>query len=152
VARGDREWPLNEAQRPYSRDERAALGTGYTRVRGIGRAWVSSSPTRIPIRSQSIRIKRITNRLSPSPSTQPAVEAAVCADAASVAATCFLTSSKWNQALSKADCALRLTLLPHGFDRTEARDALKIFNREKQVRSQPTLTRSPTLTRHQEVE
>jgi hypothetical protein len=34
----DRKWPLNEGQRPHFRSVRVALGTGYDRVRGIGRA------------------------------------------------------------------------------------------------------------------
>jgi hypothetical protein len=33
---GDREWPLNEAQRPHFRGGRVALDTGYNRVKGIG--------------------------------------------------------------------------------------------------------------------
>jgi hypothetical protein len=52
LTRADREWPLNEAQRPHCRVARVALGTGSTRVRGIGRAWrnggVSSSPALNP--------------------------------------------------------------------------------------------------------
>jgi hypothetical protein len=48
---GDRNQPLNEAQRPHFRGVRVSLRTGYNRVRGIGRAWrndgVSSSPTRV---------------------------------------------------------------------------------------------------------
>ena len=63
---------------------------------------------------------------------EQAVEQQACADAASVAARYFLTSSKWNQQLSTADCVLRLTQLQHNFDRTEARDAVKIFDREKE--------------------
>jgi hypothetical protein len=61
-----------------------------------------------------------------------AVEQQACADAASVCARYFLTSSKWNQQLSTADCVLRLAQLQHNFDRTETRDALKIFDREKE--------------------
>ena len=38
LARGDREWPLNEAQHQHVRGVRVALGTGYNRVRGIGRS------------------------------------------------------------------------------------------------------------------
>ena len=41
--------PLNDEQRPHVRVVRGVLGTGYTCVRGIGRAWrnggVSSSPS-----------------------------------------------------------------------------------------------------------
>ena len=36
ITRGDREWPLNEAQRSHSRGVRVALGTDYNWVRGIG--------------------------------------------------------------------------------------------------------------------
>jgi hypothetical protein len=57
-SRGDREKPLNDGQRPEFRGVRVALGTGYNRVRGIGRGghetarvgtarlwWVCSLPT-----------------------------------------------------------------------------------------------------------
>ena len=37
LARGDREWPVNEGRIPNFRGVRVALGTGYNRVRGIGR-------------------------------------------------------------------------------------------------------------------
>jgi hypothetical protein len=36
LARGDRERPLNDAQRPHSRIVRVALDTGFNRVRGLG--------------------------------------------------------------------------------------------------------------------
>jgi hypothetical protein len=54
LARGGRERPLNEAQRPSFRGVRVALSTGYDCVRGIRRASgngrVRSSLTQTPIR------------------------------------------------------------------------------------------------------
>jgi hypothetical protein len=63
---GDREWPLNEGQRPNCRGERVALGTGYNHGRGIGRAWRNSRascrpPPEIPnvtIRNLFIAVRR----------------------------------------------------------------------------------------------
>jgi hypothetical protein len=45
---GDRERLLNEGQLPDSRGVRVALGTGYRRVRGIGRAWRNGRGTSSP--------------------------------------------------------------------------------------------------------
>jgi hypothetical protein len=56
-----RERPLNEAQRPHFRSVHVALGSGYSRVRGIGRAReLIFHPNPNPIRA--IRIPRIAER------------------------------------------------------------------------------------------
>jgi hypothetical protein len=64
-ARGNRKWS-NERQFPNFRVVCVALGTGYTRVRGIGRAsrngLVRDLPPEIPIRPN--RVKQITVRHS----------------------------------------------------------------------------------------
>ena len=66
LARGGRERPLNEAQRPQFRGVRVALGTGCDRARVIGPAWrnggVSCSPTRVPVGAIRNRVNHWRSR------------------------------------------------------------------------------------------
>jgi len=59
------------------------------------------------------------------------VESALCADLALISTTFMLGSSKWNKTATSTDCLVRIAQVTD-FDRTEARDVEKLFDKEKE--------------------
>jgi hypothetical protein len=65
LARGDREWPLNEGQIPHFRVVRVALGMGYNRVEGNRRASRNGLVSELPPEIPKVTIRNLLHRCTP---------------------------------------------------------------------------------------